>query len=250
MYPKNAASPNQVAIGAVVQISDGAVQTSGCTVRILPQGGAEGDGGGTTAYSTDGIVLYTPTQAETNYASFILIAKKASCIPVAITVVTTDSATAGRVNVSHVAGTAQTAGDLAALVTVIDGIVDDILVDTGTTLQGELDGIQADTEDLQTQIGTAGAGLTAILGRLISLALTTGAVVADAGNTASSFQTNLAGADDYWNDCLILITSGDLAGQVKEIGDFADVDGVVTLTSGQAFTGVPAGDVTFVIINR
>jgi len=37
-----------------------------------------------------------------------------------------------------------------------------ILVDTGTTLQGELDGIQADTEDLQTQVGTAGAGLTAI----------------------------------------------------------------------------------------
>jgi len=35
-----------------------------------------------------------------------------------------------------------------------------ILVDTGTTLQAELDGIQADTEDLQTQIGTAGAGLT------------------------------------------------------------------------------------------
>ena len=35
-----------------------------------------------------------------------------------------------------------------------------ILVDTSTTLQAELDGIQADTEDLQTQIGTAGAGLT------------------------------------------------------------------------------------------
>ena len=37
-----------------------------------------------------------------------------------------------------------------------------ILVDTGTTLQAELDGIQADTEDLQTQVGTAGAGLTAV----------------------------------------------------------------------------------------
>lgn len=35
-----------------------------------------------------------------------------------------------------------------------------IEVDTGTTLQAELDGIQADTEDIQTQIGTAGAGLT------------------------------------------------------------------------------------------
>ena len=52
---------------AVVQISDGAVQTSGCTVRIKPIGVAEGDGGGTTAYSTDGVILYTPTQAETNY---------------------------------------------------------------------------------------------------------------------------------------------------------------------------------------
>lgn len=44
----------------------------------------------------------------------------------------------------------------------IDGIVDDILVDTGTTLQGELDGIQADTEDIQAQIGAAGAGLSAV----------------------------------------------------------------------------------------
>lgn len=96
MYPKNAASPEPVAIGPVVQISDGAVQTSGCTVRIKPIGVAEGDGAGTTAYSTDGIVLYTPTQAETNYTSFILIAKKDGCIPVSITVVTTASSVPGR----------------------------------------------------------------------------------------------------------------------------------------------------------
>lgn len=37
-----------------------------------------------------------------------------------------------------------------------------ILEDTGTTIQAELDGIQADTEDLQTQIGAAGAGLSAV----------------------------------------------------------------------------------------
>ena len=95
MYPKNAASPEKIAIGAVVQISDGAVQTSGCTVRILTSGDAEGDGGGTTAYSTDGIVLYTPTQVESNHASFILIAKKTGCIPASITVVPTLSATPG-----------------------------------------------------------------------------------------------------------------------------------------------------------
>lgn len=38
--------------------------------------------------------------------------------------------------------------------------INDILTDTGTTLQGELDGIQADTEDIQTRLPAAltGAG--------------------------------------------------------------------------------------------
>ena len=89
MYPRNAASPEPIAIGAVIAIADGAVQTSGVTVRIKPIGVAEGNGAGTTAYSTDGIVLYTPTQAETNYTSFILVANKASCIPSSVTVITT-----------------------------------------------------------------------------------------------------------------------------------------------------------------
>ena len=36
--------------------------------------------------------------------------------------------------------------------------MDDILVDTGTTLQAELDGIQADTEDIQTRLPVALVG--------------------------------------------------------------------------------------------
>ena len=95
MYPRNAASPEPIAIGPVIQISDGAVQTAGVTVRIKPIGVAEADGGGTTAYSTDGVVLYTPTQAETNYTSFVLIAKKTNCIPASVTVVTSASNTTG-----------------------------------------------------------------------------------------------------------------------------------------------------------
>ena len=100
MYPRNAASPEPIAIGPVVQISDGAVQTAGVTVRIKPVGVAEADGAGTTAYSTDGVVLYTPTQAETNYTSFVLIAKKTGCIPASVTVVTTESTVSGRVYVA------------------------------------------------------------------------------------------------------------------------------------------------------
>jgi hypothetical protein len=108
VYPRNAASPEPIAIGPVVQISDGAVQSSGVTVRIKPVGVSEADGGGTTAYSTDGVVLYTPTQAETNYTSFVLIAKKTGCIPASVTVVTTASATAGYAGVDWSKVTAAT----------------------------------------------------------------------------------------------------------------------------------------------
>jgi hypothetical protein len=66
---------------------------------VLPFGGSEADGGGTTAYSTDGVVVYTPTQAETNYTSFVLIAKKTGCIPASVTVVTSESSVSGRVYV-------------------------------------------------------------------------------------------------------------------------------------------------------
>lgn len=95
MYPINAASPERIAIGAVIDIATGAVQTSGCTVTVRGQGGAEAGSAGTIAYGATGIVYYTPTQAETNFTSFVLIASKASCIPVCVTVVTTASAVAG-----------------------------------------------------------------------------------------------------------------------------------------------------------
>lgn len=98
-YPRNAASPERVSIGAVVQISDGAVQTSGVAVKVIPFGGSEASGTGTVAYSADGVVLYTPVQAETNHTSFVLVASKAGCIPASTTVVTSASATAGLVQV-------------------------------------------------------------------------------------------------------------------------------------------------------
>jgi hypothetical protein len=94
MYPKNAASPQRIAIGPVVQISDGAVQTASVLIKVQPQGGAASAGGGTTDY-TEGIVHYIPTQAETNYASFMVIAYKTGCIPAAVTIVTSASGVAG-----------------------------------------------------------------------------------------------------------------------------------------------------------
>ena len=76
------------------QIADGTVQTSGVSVSVRGQGGASGAGGGTIAYD-NGIVEYTPTQAETNFTSFIVVAYKTGCIPACVTVVTTASGTPG-----------------------------------------------------------------------------------------------------------------------------------------------------------
>jgi len=100
MYAKNAASPERIAIGQVILIADGTIQTSGATITVRPQAGAEAGGGGTTAYGADGTIYYTPTQAETNYTSFVVIASKASCLSVSQTVITTASATSGNVVLS------------------------------------------------------------------------------------------------------------------------------------------------------
>jgi hypothetical protein len=155
MYPRNAASPEPVAIGAVVQISDGAVQTSGCTVRIKPIGVAEGDGAGTTAYSTDGIVLYTPTQAETNYTSFVLIAKKTGCIPACVTVVTTASSVPGR--------TMPADGSVTAAVIATDAI--------------DADAIKADAvTEIQSGLATP-TNITAATGITLAAVTHTGAVI-------------------------------------------------------------------------
>lgn len=207
MYPKNAASPEPVAIGAVVQISDGAVQTSGCTVRIKPIGVAEADGGGTTAYSTDGIVLYTPTQAETNYTSFVLIAKKTGCIPVAITVVTSASATAGY------AGTDQSKITNATSTVNL----------SGTTIKTATD-VEADTADIQSRIPaalTAGGNIKADV-----LAISGDATAAD----------NLEAALDGTGGVTITAAvTGNITGNLS--GSVGSVTAGVTVTTNNDKTG-------------
>ena len=138
MYPRNAESPEPIAIGAVLLIADGTVQTSGVTVRVKPIGVSEANGAGTVAYSTNGIVIYTPTQAETNYTSFVVIATKTSCIPVSINVVTTASEIAGTVSLNNVNGT------------VVDG-PDDFKADV-STFDSSLTGINDQITNIVTQL--------------------------------------------------------------------------------------------------
>lgn len=177
MYPTNSSSPQRLAIGPVVQISDGAVQTSGVSVKVLPQGTTASAGGGTIAYE-EGIVHYLPTQAETNYASFIVIAYKTGCIPACITVVTSASGTAGYAGVDWSKVTAPTT----------------TLNLSGTTIKTATD-VETDTADIQTRLPAAlvSGRMDASVGAMAANVMTAAAAAAD---LTTELQSGLATASD------------------------------------------------------
>lgn len=200
MYPRNAASPEPIAIGAVVQISDGAVQTSGVTVRIKPVGVAEGNGAGTVAYSTDGVVLYTPTQGETNYTSFILIASKSGCLPASQTIITSESSTSGRVYVATNSDKTNYSLSAAGVTGVTDGVWNALLA-------------------TYTTAGTFGARIM----RTDSASAGNGAKVTGAGHVAADIHELQAG----------VITAGDFAANAIDANALA-ADAVAEIQSGLA----------------
>ena len=74
-----------------------------------------------------------------------------------------------------------------------------------------------------------------------------GVVTADAGNTTTSFKTNLAeSSSNYWKDSLVMFTSGALLNQVKRVGAYNGTSGVITLTA--ALSGIPSGDDRFILV--
>ena len=236
MYPKNAASPERIAIGAVVQISDGAVQTSGVSISVRGQSGSPGAGGGTTAYD-NGIVEYTPLQAETNFTSFVVVAYKTGCIPVSQTIITVAGSTPGlaslatdqAVNVTKVNGTTQTAGDLAAMITAVDDYVDT-----------EVSAIKTKTDFLPSATAGSAGGLF-IAGTNAATTITTALTTTFTGNltgTVAKSPATLAAAD----------VSGNLPVDVQTIKTQAVTcaAGVTVPTSIASPTNITAGTITTV----
>jgi hypothetical protein len=63
--------------------------------------------------------------------------------------------------------------------------------------------------------------------------------------TTTVFRTDLTEVNDFWNDAIIIFTSGALSGQARTISDFANANGEITLD--EALTSAPADNVEFVI---
>ncbi|HCZ49800.1 MAG TPA: hypothetical protein DCZ11_12470 [Gammaproteobacteria bacterium] len=109
----------------------------------------------------------------------------------------------------------------------IDGIVDDILTDTGTTLQAELDGIQADTEDIQSRLPAAlvSGRMDASVGAMAANTLTASALASDA---VAEIQSGLSTLDAASVRTAVGLASANLDTQLGALSTaIATVDGIV-----------------------
>jgi hypothetical protein len=214
MYRKNVAS--QSVWAQMNATADGAALTTGVTVKVA-YAGNYGDGAGACTHRGGGLWEYVFDQAETNHDQFGYqfnhatgVSKGGTIIPTAAN--PTDAVRFGLTALPNAA--ADAAGGLP-------------ISDAGGL---DLDAIKTRTDTIA----------------LVSSI--TGAVVTDAGNGATSFKTNLSSAvNDFYKDCLLVITSGALAGQVKKITTYNGTSKVVTVG---ALTSTPADGVTFAVINK
>jgi hypothetical protein len=115
--------------------------------------------------------------------------------------------------------------------------------------KGDLEAILTDTATIPTfPSNFEHLSITDVTG-LVSISRPTGAVVTDAGNSATAFKTNLSSVvDNFWNGAYLKITSGALLGQVRKVSDYDGTNKIITVSP--AFTGIPADDVTFALINE
>lgn len=155
-YPKYAASPPAVAVGTVYLIADGSIVTADVLGRVLTAGGSWGAKAGTlTCDTTSGCWYYTPTQDETNGAWFIVAIYKASCTSASVTVVTEDTATAGKVSLAATQTTAITGDITGNLSGSVGSVTGDINTAAGTIKNLDALDTAQDVEHDATQAAVA-----------------------------------------------------------------------------------------------
>lgn len=136
-------------------------------------------------------------------------------------------------------------------IAIIDGIVDSILVDTGTTLDTKINAIDdfIDTEIATLLAGVDVASIDDNTTAATQLALNAAAMesgVVEGTPTTTSIQTDLAETqNDIYIGRIIIFTSGAARGEATEITDYVGATGTLTVT---ALANAPAAGDTFVIL--
>jgi len=232
-YPRNAASPPVIAVGAIYLLADGTIQTTGASARVKTGSGAWGAAAGTLACdTTSGVWTYTPTQAETDAESFLIAVYKSASTSAQVTVATSASATAGYSGLDWSKVTAATS--TVSL--------------SGTTISAlSSAGVDAIVADFLAHVitkGSAGTIERAFWQAAKSQASAEGEV--SGTPTASAFDTNLTAVTGAFDDLLILFVSGSLTGEARPIASYSNTDGRITLQ--ESLTAAPSATDEFLII--
>lgn len=168
-----------------------------------------------------------------------------------------------KVDVARVNNTAQTAGDLAAMLTTIDDFLDTEIaailaaVDTeiaaiittlgtpaGASLAADLVTIDNFVDDLESRLSST------LAAKLAAHAAGVLIFVVDAGSDATHIVfktvegTTASATNDFYNGAVAVFTSGALAGQRVAVTDYVGASKTATVTS---MTGTPAENVTGVL---
>jgi len=195
---RNTAS--QVIGAQLVNATTGAAFTGSVTVYVTGDGGTQAAGSvgsGACTHEGNGFHTYAPAQAETDYAHVAFTFVGTGAVPATVQVYPSFPQTGDAFSRLGAPAGASVSADVAA----IKAETAAILVDTGTTLQAKLDGIQADTEDIQSRLPAAlvSGRIDASVGAMAANVMTAAAAAADlttelqAGLATSSELSTVAG---------------------------------------------------------
>lgn len=217
----------------MLSTSDGSPVTSGTpTVYIVGDNGTQATGTGTKTHKGNGCWSYVPTQAETNYdhIAFTMVLSGAFTQTVNIYTTTPQTGDAYAVVNSGTHGNAA----LKTLIDTIDGIVDAILVDTGTTLDGKVntidtvvDAIKAVTDNLPDS-----GALTALTAYVDTLEST----LANASHGLAALKTLIDTIDNF-----VDTEVADIKTVTDKLDTALELDGAVYRYTTNALEQAPGG---------
>lgn len=216
-----------VLIGPFVDSTDGDAEETGLTiaqadVRLSKNGqtAAAKNDATTAAHDADGFYNCELDATDTNtVGQLTLYVHVAGALAVRHDFQIVEEAVYDQLFAASAPGAAST----TALQTVDDN-VDAILTDTGTTLQAELDGIQADTEDIQSRLPAA-----LISGKISAThSLETGTAQAGAAGSIT-LESGASSIDNFYRFALLAITSGTGAGQSRMVVGYTGSSKVATV---------------------
>lgn len=165
---KNVAS--QTVCFEMLSTTDGSAVTSGTpTVYVTGDGGTQGTGTGTSTHEGNGCWSYVPTQSETNYDHIAFTMVLTGAFNQTVNVYTTYPQTVD--NNTILANGTYGLSALKTLIDTIAGIVDNILVDTGTTLDGKINTIDTVVDAIKavTDLLPDSGALTTLISHLTDI---------------------------------------------------------------------------------